>query len=175
MSAHVGIVLVSHSFAELAAGLRLLVEQIGSDAVRVAVAGGTDDGRIGTSTRSTSRRMRALRAAGRRRVSNSLSCVRRWESKMGRCSTPIMLLRHRSGRHRPSSGPVCPFGMTAFSRQTAPFGFASSNRQLLSMPNRMVIRAFRSMSASVLASPPLAFTVEMISSNTSLTRSAPGP
>lgn len=48
MSAPVGIVLVSHS-AELAAGLRLLVEQIGSDDVPVATAGGTDDGRIGTS------------------------------------------------------------------------------------------------------------------------------
>ncbi|MGP3922711.1 dihydroxyacetone kinase phosphoryl donor subunit DhaM, partial [Streptomyces sp. 8N616] len=41
-------VLVSHS-AELAAGLRLLVEQIGSDTVPLATAGGTDDGRIGTS------------------------------------------------------------------------------------------------------------------------------
>ncbi|NUR00911.1 MAG: PTS-dependent dihydroxyacetone kinase phosphotransferase subunit DhaM [Streptomyces sp.] len=48
MSASVGIVLVSHS-AELAAGLRLLVEQIGSDSVPLATAGGTDDGRIGTS------------------------------------------------------------------------------------------------------------------------------
>ncbi|GGO90383.1 dihydroxyacetone kinase phosphoryl donor subunit DhaM [Wenjunlia tyrosinilytica] len=48
MSATVGIVLVSHS-AELAAGLRLLVEQIGSDTVPLATAGGTDDGRIGTS------------------------------------------------------------------------------------------------------------------------------
>lgn len=48
MRTPVGIVLVSHS-AELAAGLRLLVEQIGSDEVPLAVAGGTDDGRIGTS------------------------------------------------------------------------------------------------------------------------------
>ncbi|MFJ9540633.1 dihydroxyacetone kinase phosphoryl donor subunit DhaM [Streptomyces sp. NPDC101225] len=48
MSASVGIVLVSHS-AELAAGLRLLVEQIGSDAVPLGTAGGTDDSRIGTS------------------------------------------------------------------------------------------------------------------------------
>jgi len=48
MSASVGIVLVSHS-AELASGLRLLVEQIGSDTVPLATAGGTDDGRIGTS------------------------------------------------------------------------------------------------------------------------------
>lgn len=48
MSTPVGIVLVSHS-AELAAGLRLLVEQIGSDAVPVVTAAGTGDGGIGTS------------------------------------------------------------------------------------------------------------------------------
>ncbi|MFD8306469.1 dihydroxyacetone kinase phosphoryl donor subunit DhaM [Streptomyces sp. NPDC059690] len=48
MSASVGIVLVSHS-AELAAGLRLLVQQIGSDTVPLTTAAGTDDGRIGTS------------------------------------------------------------------------------------------------------------------------------
>ncbi|MFJ9906533.1 dihydroxyacetone kinase phosphoryl donor subunit DhaM [Streptomyces sp. NPDC101152] len=48
MSTSVGIVLVSHS-AELASGLRLLVEQIGSDTVPLATAGGTDDGRVGTS------------------------------------------------------------------------------------------------------------------------------
>ncbi|MER5466892.1 dihydroxyacetone kinase phosphoryl donor subunit DhaM [Streptomyces sp. NPDC002668] len=48
MNAPVGIVLVSHS-AELASGLRLLVEQIGSEDVPLATAGGTDDGRIGTS------------------------------------------------------------------------------------------------------------------------------
>jgi PTS hybrid protein len=48
MNAPVGIVLVSHS-AELATGLRLLVAQIGSDDVPLATAGGTEDGRIGTS------------------------------------------------------------------------------------------------------------------------------
>ncbi|WP_328471851.1 dihydroxyacetone kinase phosphoryl donor subunit DhaM [Streptomyces sp. NBC_00448] len=48
MTELVGIVLVSHS-SEVAAGLRRLLGQIGSDAVPVAVAGGTDDGRIGTS------------------------------------------------------------------------------------------------------------------------------
>lgn len=48
MTGPVGIVLVSHS-AELASGLRVLVQQIGTDEVPVAVAGGTDDGRIGTS------------------------------------------------------------------------------------------------------------------------------
>lgn len=48
MTELVGIVLVSHS-ADLAAGLGRLLGQIGSDAVPVATAGGTDDGRIGTS------------------------------------------------------------------------------------------------------------------------------
>jgi len=44
----VGIVLVSHSEA-LARGLRELLLQIGDASVPVAAAGGTDDGRIGTS------------------------------------------------------------------------------------------------------------------------------
>jgi PTS hybrid protein len=48
MEEPVGIVLVSHS-AELAAGLADLVRQIGSGDAPVLVAGGTDDGRIGTS------------------------------------------------------------------------------------------------------------------------------
>jgi PTS hybrid protein len=48
MTNAVGIVLVSHS-AELAAGLRELLAQIGSDTVPVVAAGGTEDGRIGTS------------------------------------------------------------------------------------------------------------------------------
>ncbi|WP_214103890.1 dihydroxyacetone kinase phosphoryl donor subunit DhaM [Acrocarpospora catenulata] len=48
MTTTVGIVLVSHS-AELVAGLHLLLKQIGSDTVPLATAGGTDDGRIGTS------------------------------------------------------------------------------------------------------------------------------
>jgi dihydroxyacetone kinase phosphotransfer subunit len=48
MNQSVGIVLVSHS-AQLAAGLRELLAQIGSDRVPVAVAGGTSDGGIGTS------------------------------------------------------------------------------------------------------------------------------
>jgi PTS hybrid protein len=43
-----GIVLVSHS-AQLAAGLRELLTQIASDRVPVAVAGGTEDGGLGTS------------------------------------------------------------------------------------------------------------------------------
>ncbi|MEU9335367.1 dihydroxyacetone kinase phosphoryl donor subunit DhaM [Streptomyces sp. NPDC048290] len=49
MSASVGIVLVSHS-PQLAAGLRLLVREIGTDAVPVLIAAGTGDGRIGTSS-----------------------------------------------------------------------------------------------------------------------------
>ncbi|MEV4415687.1 dihydroxyacetone kinase phosphoryl donor subunit DhaM [Catellatospora sp. NPDC049609] len=44
----VGIVLVSHS-ADLAAGLRELLRQVAGDAVAVTVAGGTDDGGLGTS------------------------------------------------------------------------------------------------------------------------------
>jgi dihydroxyacetone kinase phosphotransfer subunit len=44
----VGIVLVSHS-ASLAGGLRELVLQISGDEVVVAAAGGTTDGRLGTS------------------------------------------------------------------------------------------------------------------------------
>jgi PTS hybrid protein len=48
MTESVGIVLVSHS-AELAAGLADLLAQIGSGEVPVVAAGGTDDGRIGTS------------------------------------------------------------------------------------------------------------------------------
>ena len=42
-----GLVLVSHS-EELVTGLRAIVGQFGGDAVPVATAGGTDDGRIGT-------------------------------------------------------------------------------------------------------------------------------
>ena len=49
MNQTVGIVLVSHS-AALASGLRELLAQIGSDRVSVAAAGGTADGRIGTSS-----------------------------------------------------------------------------------------------------------------------------
>jgi len=48
MNQSVGIVLVSHS-AGLAAGLRELLGQIGADRIPVAAAGGTADGRIGTS------------------------------------------------------------------------------------------------------------------------------
>jgi PTS hybrid protein len=44
----VGIVLVSHS-RELAAGLRDLVDQLAAGLVPLAVAGGTDDGGLGSS------------------------------------------------------------------------------------------------------------------------------
>jgi PTS hybrid protein len=46
--ARVGIVLVSHS-AALASGAAELAGQMGGELVRVVPAGGTDDGRIGTS------------------------------------------------------------------------------------------------------------------------------
>ncbi len=46
----VGIVLVSHSDA-LARGIRELLLQIGGSTLAVAIAGGTDDGRLGTSYR----------------------------------------------------------------------------------------------------------------------------
>jgi dihydroxyacetone kinase phosphotransfer subunit len=48
MTKLVGIVLVSHS-EQLASGLRDVLRQIGVAEVPVEVAGGTDDGRIGTS------------------------------------------------------------------------------------------------------------------------------
>jgi len=44
----VGLVLISHS-AMLVDGLRDMVAQVAGDAVAVEVAGGTDDGRLGTS------------------------------------------------------------------------------------------------------------------------------
>jgi dihydroxyacetone kinase phosphotransfer subunit len=45
----VSLVLISHS-ATLAEGLRDMVVQVAGDAVPVAIAGGTEDGRLGTST-----------------------------------------------------------------------------------------------------------------------------
>ncbi|MER5642804.1 dihydroxyacetone kinase phosphoryl donor subunit DhaM [Kitasatospora sp. NPDC002227] len=48
MDTHVGIVLVSHS-ALMAAGLRELLLELGSGAVPVELAGGTEDGGLGTS------------------------------------------------------------------------------------------------------------------------------
>src|SRR6202035_4642411 len=48
MDARVGIVLVSHS-ASLAEGNAELAGQVGGGTVTIATAGGTDDGRLGTS------------------------------------------------------------------------------------------------------------------------------
>lgn len=48
MAGTVGIVLVSHS-AELAAGLRELLVQVGGGSLTIEAAGGTDEGGIGTS------------------------------------------------------------------------------------------------------------------------------
>ncbi|WP_327681360.1 dihydroxyacetone kinase phosphoryl donor subunit DhaM [Kitasatospora sp. NBC_00458] len=48
MSDYVGIVLVSHS-ARLAGGLKELLGELASDAVRVVVAAGTEEGGLGTS------------------------------------------------------------------------------------------------------------------------------
>jgi phosphoenolpyruvate---glycerone phosphotransferase subunit DhaM len=60
--AKVGIVLVSHS-AALAEGTAELAGQIGGGTVAIATAGGTDDGRIGTSIAKV-RRALALADAG---------------------------------------------------------------------------------------------------------------
>jgi PTS hybrid protein len=60
--AKVGIVLVSHS-AALAEGTAELAGQIGGGTVAIATAGGTDDGRIGTSLAKVQRAI-ALADAG---------------------------------------------------------------------------------------------------------------
>ncbi len=57
MAAKVGIVLVSHS-APLAEGTAELAGQIGGGTVIIATAGGTDDGRIGTSIAKVQRALR---------------------------------------------------------------------------------------------------------------------
>jgi PTS hybrid protein len=57
MAAKVGIVLVSHS-APLAAGAAELAGQVGGGGVTIATAGGTDDGRIGTSIGKVQRALR---------------------------------------------------------------------------------------------------------------------
>src|SRR6185369_756363 len=59
----VGLVLVSHS-AGLAEGLREMVAQVAGDEVPVATAGGTDDGRLGTSAPRIAEAIRATLAAG---------------------------------------------------------------------------------------------------------------
>jgi phosphoenolpyruvate---glycerone phosphotransferase subunit DhaM len=57
MAANVGIVLVSHS-APLAEGTAELASQVGGASVTIATAGGTDDGRIGTSLAKIQRAVR---------------------------------------------------------------------------------------------------------------------
>jgi dihydroxyacetone kinase phosphotransfer subunit len=59
----VGLVLVSHS-RTIAEGLREMVAQVAGDAVPVAVAGGTEDGRLGTSAPKISDAIRDVLAAG---------------------------------------------------------------------------------------------------------------
>jgi len=58
MAAKVGIVLVSHS-AALAEGAAELAGQIGGGAETIVTAGGTDDGRIGTSAAKVQRAVQA--------------------------------------------------------------------------------------------------------------------
>jgi phosphoenolpyruvate---glycerone phosphotransferase subunit DhaM len=57
MAAKVGIVLVSHS-APLAEGAAELAGQVGGGTVTIAAAGGTDDGRLGTSIDKVQRALR---------------------------------------------------------------------------------------------------------------------
>jgi PTS hybrid protein len=59
----VGLVLVSHS-ATLVDGLRDMVIQVAGDSVPVATAGGTDDGRLGTSAPRIADAIRSTLAAG---------------------------------------------------------------------------------------------------------------
>ena len=55
----VGLVLVSHS-RTLVEGLREIVAQFGGDEVRVELAGGTEDGRLGTSAVRIAEAIRAI-------------------------------------------------------------------------------------------------------------------
>jgi dihydroxyacetone kinase phosphotransfer subunit len=59
----VGLVLVSHS-GTLVDGLREMVLQVAGDDVPVATAGGTDDGRLGTSAPRIAAAIRSVREAG---------------------------------------------------------------------------------------------------------------
>jgi dihydroxyacetone kinase phosphotransfer subunit len=59
----VGLVLVSHS-ATLVDGLRSMVDQVAGPDVPVATAGGTDDGRLGTSAPRIVGAMRSVLDAG---------------------------------------------------------------------------------------------------------------
>lgn len=58
-----GLVLVSHS-ATLVEGLRAMVAQVAGDDVPVATAGGTDDGRLGTSAPRITAALRSVLEAG---------------------------------------------------------------------------------------------------------------
>lgn len=58
-----GLVLVSHS-ATLVEGLRAMVAQVAGETVAVATAGGTDDGRLGTSAPRISAAIRSVLDAG---------------------------------------------------------------------------------------------------------------
>ena len=59
----VGLVLVSHS-ATLVEGLRDMVAQVAGDDVPVAIAGGTEDGRLGTSAPRIAAAIRSTLDAG---------------------------------------------------------------------------------------------------------------
>jgi phosphoenolpyruvate---glycerone phosphotransferase subunit DhaM len=59
----IGLVLVSHS-AAIADGLREMVAQVAGDDVPVGTAGGTDDGRLGTSAPRIAESIRAVLASG---------------------------------------------------------------------------------------------------------------
>jgi dihydroxyacetone kinase phosphotransfer subunit len=59
----VGLVLVSHS-GTLVDGLRAMVAQVAGDDVPVATAGGTDDGRLGTSAPRITAALRSVLDAG---------------------------------------------------------------------------------------------------------------
>ena len=64
-----GLVLVSHS-GKLVEGLRDMVAQVAGDDVPVATAGGTEDGRLGTSAPQIAAAIRGVLARGRRRRSS---------------------------------------------------------------------------------------------------------
>lgn len=59
----VGLVLISHS-GTLVEGLRDMVAQVAGDDVPVAIAGGTEDGRLGTSAPRIAEAIRSTLAAG---------------------------------------------------------------------------------------------------------------
>jgi PTS hybrid protein len=63
----VGLVLISHS-ATLVEGLREMVAQVAGEDVSVAVAGGTEDGRLGTSTARIGAAIRSTLDAGAEHV-----------------------------------------------------------------------------------------------------------